>query len=325
LCHAWIDLQLSMVCKITVFTIQSPQSEQNGKVIYMETQSRIQLGAGMVKTIEDVRRVLELPISEVIIGSITLPKKDGNPEPTFYADGAGNYWNSIGLKNGGEEYYRRNLGTMVKMIRDANREVVVSISGDSSHDNDKLVRLISECAGLDTSTELNIACPNQVTESGGRMPLIGYAPELVRDYIATFTHPIRARRSVRIKVPPYFERELLVAVAHVIAEMSRSVWITHVVATNTMAQCLPLDEEGRPRISVEYAGGSGEQLHSLAVGNVKLWRQWLPKEIEVTGVGGVREARHVRNFERVGASGCQMAGAYWHEGPKALHDVLGGL
>ncbi len=289
----------------------------------METQGRIVPAAGMFKEVADVERALTLPIDEIYLGSITWDKKEGNKGTVFYDDGAGNFWNAIGLKNDGEAYYRTHLPQIAHMVQEAGRELIVSISGESSDENGKLVRMINESSGPDTTIELNVACPNKVTEGGGRMPIIGYATELVRNHIGAFAYRNKTNRAVRIKVPPYFDAELQRAVAEVIITMSEMVRITHVVATNTMGRCLPLDQNGQPAISVGYAGGSGEQLHSLAVGNVKLWKELLPPTITIRGAGGVRWARHLHNFERGGAVGCQMGGAFYGEGgARALQSVL---
>lgn len=288
----------------------------------MDTQSIIVPAAGMFKTREDVERALTLPIGEIYLGSITWDERMGNKEPTFYADGAGNYWNSIGLKNGGALYYRTHLPHIAQMVRAARRKLIVSISGESADENGELANLIATCAGPQTSIELNIACPNKVTVGGGRMPLIGYAPELVRNHINAITRQHRKLRSLRIKVPPYFDAELMKTIADGIVDAKKTAPLTHVVATNTMGGCLPLNDAGRSHISVGLAGGSGEQLHSLAVGNTTRWRELLPRNVKIIGVGDISTGRHVRNFMKAGASQCQMAGAYYHEGPRALQYVL---
>jgi dihydroorotate dehydrogenase len=292
-----------------------------------ETQSCIVLAAGMIKTAGDVGRALELPIGEVTIGSITLEEKIGNHGTTFWADGYGNFYNAIGLKNGGAPYYRAHLPEMTRLIREAGRTMIVSVSGTCMEENASLAQLITHTTGGYAVIELNLACPNVVVGTGDRKPLIGYSSDsTIRGHIqAVGINNVPRTQCVRIKVPPYTDLELLKSVAGIIREMHRIVNITHVVATNTLPGCLPLGNDGREMIEVGLAGGSGEQLHALAVGNVREWRKHLPPEIGVIGVGGVREARHVRAFERVGASHCQMAGAFWEHGPKALTDVLMGL
>lgn len=293
----------------------------------MERQSRIALAAGMVKTIEDVQRVIALPVNEVTIGSITLVPKEGNPGTAFYTDGAGNYWNAIGLKNGGVPYYRAHLAQIAAMVRSAKCTLVVSISGQTADENGALARMVVECAGTETIIELNLACPNVVVDAGERKPLIGYSVEATRDHIAAISvvEEYPGDILLRLKVPPYMDLELQKGVAGIISSMSHIVRITEVVATNTMGNCYPMNDDGTPAITVGHASGSGEQLHALAVGNVKQWCKLLPPSVGVIGVGGVCEARHVRHFEGVGARACQMAGAYHHEGDRAFHHVLGGL
>lgn len=286
----------------------------------MDTQSRITLAAGMVKTVEDVERVLRLPIDEITVGSITKSLRPGNKEPHFYTDGSGNYWNAIGLKNGGEEYYATYLPQMHAIVKQAGRTLITSISGDTPEENADLVALVSPYADI---IEWNTACPNAVTEDGGRKPLIGYSILALHAHLDAILG-VRPLSRLRIKVPPYTDLELLKAVAALVnVQTTRNT--TTIVATNTLPGCLPLDDEDNECISVGLAGGSGAQLHTLAVGNVKKWREFLRQDIPVVGAGGIREAVHARNFERVGAAGCEMAGAFYHEGEKAFQHVLQGL
>jgi dihydroorotate dehydrogenase len=291
-------------------------------------QIRLSLAAGMVKTHAEVKKVLHLPIGEVTLGSITRSTKEGNPEPVFYTDDTGNYWNSIGLKNGGVEYYRTHLSAISREVRSAGCTLVVSISGTSTDENATLTQLILDEAGNDTIIELNVACPNVVVGENTRKPLIGYSIAHLRSHVSVVGEIVRARGAkLRIKMPPYTDYELLEEiVASVIIRMvtDKRLNLDAIVATNTLPGCLPLTDEGNQAIRAGLAGGSGAQLHALALGNVQKWRTSLPDTISVIGVGGIRQGYHVHNFERVGATRCQMAGAYWHEGPSGfIHAMLG--
>lgn len=291
----------------------------------METQGRITLAAGMVKTVEDVERALKLPVDEITVGSITVTEKLGNSEPAFTTDGSGNYWNAIGLKNSGLAYYTHALPEISKLVHQAGRKLVVSISGNTPSENQTLAQAVTPYAD---AVELNLACPNIVTSDGGRKPLIGYTANAVKDHMDAMVDVVQGKsQNLRLKVPPYFDLDHLVEVGNVIRFYQNCGWfrVTSFVATNTMPNCLPLHEDGSNAISVGYAGGSGAQLHALAVGNVKKWRELLPVNIDVVGVGGIREGVYARNFERVGAARCQMAGAFYHEGEKAFQHVLQGL
>ncbi len=63
------------------------------------------------KTVEQIERLLNFnPYRSAVIGSITLEKRGGNPEPNFYyLEDLKTSINSIGLKTPGMEYYTKNL------------------------------------------------------------------------------------------------------------------------------------------------------------------------------------------------------------------------
>ena len=61
----------------------------------------------------------------------------------------------------------------------------------------------------------------------------------------------------------------------------------------------------------------------MARGQVRQFREALPDEIKVIGVGGISSCRDVRDFERAGASGVQVGTAFFeNEDARVFQQIL---
>lgn len=286
---------------------------------------QIALAAGMVKTYEDVNTLLNVipDIGEVTVGSMTMKNQGGNPGKRDHADGMGNYWNALGLPNGGMPYYTRELPRMIDLTRSKGKKLILSVSGSHPVEQGALCGF-GAAAGVD-AIEINLACPN-VLVGGEHKPLVGMNPRQTREMLAHCLTVLDGT-PVRLKVPPIVNNNpLIVELASEINEaFHKGMQIEAVVACNTMLS-RPLNAEGNRIIGVGNAGMSGYALHPIALQNVGVWRMAITTPIQVIGVGGVHEAQHVRNFLSCGATSAQMAGAYYFEGGyKALQHVIQGL
>jgi dihydroorotate dehydrogenase len=273
------------------------------------TMIPVSVGAGVHKTLEDVKRVAATyPVETITVGSYTKEKRDGNAGTTDFVDEILGYGNSKGLPNFGLAGLEQHLPSMASTAQASNKKFVVSISCMSPEDTREVAAFIATTYGVD-GIELNTACPN-IVQGAKRKPLIGLSKSLMTEYLDALVAADLGRIPVRIKVTPYRDDEI-----EWCADLLRSrsdLNITHVVATNTIPGCQAFRTDGRMVMpEIGKFGGSGAMLHAWSVGNNQTWNECLRgSAIKTIGAGGADSYQRVMNFARAGSSECQVVGAY---------------
>lgn len=272
--------------------------------------------AGHCKSLEEVRHLAESAASVIVVGSITLKQRDGNPGNTFNGDSTFGL-NSLGLPNPGIVRISEIGPEMVRTAHIAGKPIILSVAGFSPDEFRELARASYEI-GFD-GVELNLGCPN-VADDGKRKPIISHRKEFVRASLTSAFEHFPAAGFVSVKVSP-MDPDRLDEIASVIETFP----ISAVVTMNTVPNCLDFNSDGTPIINTPdktgYAGGSGKQVFQQALGQVKQWREHLPKEIAVWGVGGVETGEDVQKMLWAGASTVQVGTAYFIGGAKVFGDI----
>jgi dihydroorotate dehydrogenase (fumarate) len=272
--------------------------------------------AGECKSLAEVVKLSQTTVSAIVVGSITLLKRDGNPGQTFNGDLVFGL-NALGLPNPGIEEIKKVGPEMIRVAHAVGKPIILSVAGFSVYDYYELARSASDI-GFD-GVELNLGCPN-VVDCGKREPIFSYRSRLVHDSIASALGGTRPGLFISVKVSP-MDAERLCEIASVINVFR----IQAVVTQNTVPYCLDFNPDGTTVINTPdgtgYAGGSGKQIFMQALGQVKQWRGRLPAEVEVWGVGGVQSGDDVRKMLRAGASVVQVGTAYFVGGAKVFGDI----
>lgn len=272
--------------------------------------------AGHCKSLQEVERLAQSAVSVIVVGSITLLQREGNPGNTFNNDSLFGL-NSLGLPNPGIEYIRTVGPEMVRVAHKAGKLIILSVAGFSPNEFKELVR-VAYNAGFD-GVELNLGCPN-VADGGKRKPVISYRKELVFESLQLALGHCPSTWHVSVKVSP-MDPDRLDEIASVVEKFS----INAVVTMNAVPNCLDFNRDGTPVINTPdktgYAGGSGKQVFQYALGQVKQWRERLSKEIAVWGIGGVETGEQVQKMLWAGASVVQVGTAYFIGGAKIFGDV----
>lgn len=275
--------------------------------------------AGHCKDTKEVELLARSAASAIIVGSITLKQRDGNPGNTF----DGNLGlNSLGLPNPGIENIRKIGPHMVRIAHEAGKPIIMSAAGFAPEEFNTLVFEAFQ-VGFD-GVELNFGCPN-VADGGKRKPIFSYRKELLNESNKrVFSYGggsvFGGGGFVSVKVSP-MDPERLDEIAGVIERFD----IDALVTQNATPNCLDYRPDGKPVIDTPdktgYAGGSGEQVFRQALGQVKQWRERLPKRIAVWGVGGVGTGEHVQKMLWAGASVVEIGTAYFVSGAKVFGDI----
>ncbi len=266
----------------------------------------------VAKTHEDVAALCKTKAGAVLIGSITLEAREGNPEPRWFV-GEGYALNSFGMPNGGLEFYKTELPKMAQAIHDAHKIAVLSIAGFSTKEYVQLAEM-ADGSGVDM-LELNFGCPN-VSIEGRQKPIVSFDPETLQEIIEAVQAVTNL--PLAIKLSPYSNPADLQAVAMILTEVN----IAAVVASNTFPNGFMANEQGGSVLANELAGVSGKALLAINLGQVKQFRAALPKSIQIIGVGGVETPEAAELYFQAGADVVQAATLIVRDGHAALDTLI---
>lgn len=274
--------------------------------------------AGWCKSVAEVEALAKSAASFIVVGSITMEPRDGNPGNTFNGDPLFTL-NSLGLPNPGIDKLEEIGPEMVRIAHAAGKPIIASVAGFFAEEFGELASR-AQRSGFD-GIEVNLGCPN-VADGGKRKPIFSYRKVFVEDSLSAVFNYID-EGFVSVKVSP-MDPDRLDEIASVL-EDRRNFPIAAVVIQNTVPNCLDFDEMARPVINTPdglgYAGGSGKQIFQQALGQVDQWRRRLPKEIEIWGVGGVETGEDALKMRWAGASVVQVGTAYFIGGAKVFGDI----
>lgn len=284
---------------------------------------KISNAAGMVKTVGDVQKLLETPVTAIVVGSITVHERAGNPEPRFWIAPDGSYaLNSLGLPNPGAEYYRQNLGTMIGMAHDAGKKLVVSIAGLSKTDWRDLAELCGAFKDLD-GIEVNTGCPN-VWVDGERKSITAFDIAGLRQVSKEVTDAVSADVYLSAKLSPYWGMPIETREQHMfeVAELLVEDGFNAAIISNTVPDVVPPVIDGKRVISMETAGKSGPALLEESVGQVSTFVSLFNDDLEVFGVGGITSGAGVQRYVKAGARGVQVGTHFFQFGAKVFSEIL---
>jgi dihydroorotate dehydrogenase (fumarate) len=266
----------------------------------------------IAKTLGDVKTWCATNSGAVVVGSVTVEPRDGNEEQRWYA-GDGFALNSFGMPNGGAEYYRKHLPEMAKTCHEAKKPLILSIAGFSSDEYCRLAKLASS-AKVDL-LELNLGCPN-VMEDGAQKPIASFDKTWLREIIMKVSAATDI--PLMLKLSPYSNPAELAEIADTIARTER---VAAVVTSNSFPNGF-LQENGQPVLGNGVGGVSGRALLPIALGQVRQFRQRLPENIAVVGVGGIESSEDLEQYLAAGTAAVQVATLVVRDGHQAIDTVI---
>ncbi len=271
--------------------------------------------AGMVKRTEHVQDLVNSETAAVVVGGITLARRDGNVGNNFWYD-AFQGCNSLGLPNPGKEYYVEELPTMVTMCHDVGKPIIVNVNGFTPEEFAELVEFVYEC-GVDLA-EINLGCPN-LWDEGTQKRIFSFYPDLIGEILKRVKR--RIGRPVSLKLSPFSNPANLRETAEV---ASASGVVAALASVNTFANALFLAPDGKPRITMRYGGLSGPAMKGIGLGNVSQLHEMIPTTT-IIGVGGIETGQDVLDYRRAGADVVQVGTALFRSmNPRVLFSrILG--
>lgn len=259
--------------------------------------------AGTCKCLEDVEKLARSAVAAIMVGSITVEPREGNP---------GNVWehmgsysiNSLGLPNPGLEYYRTNIPEMKKMAADSDKLLFVSVAGFSPAEYAELSLMAME-AGADFVEE-DLGCPN-VRGDDGQKTIASFDQDLIQEVFDKVSAEIDY---FGVKLSPYSNPLELAAIAEILN--GRRDVVKFITTSNTFPNSYSCDKDGVQRITVGkgLAGFAGPSMKPIALGQVVQFRDLLIPDIEIIGAGGVTSGQDVCDYVMNGAELVQVGSEF---------------
>ncbi|MBI3099292.1 MAG: dihydroorotate dehydrogenase [Planctomycetes bacterium] len=244
-------------------------------------------------------------LGAIVVKTVTRQPRDGNRPPRVCETASG-MLNSIGLENGGIDYF---CETLLPALRTYPTIRIVNIAGATTDDYVALAKRLDGEKGVD-AIELNISCPN-VAHGLDFATSPPQTTELVRAVRRATERPILVKLSPNVTD--------IVAVAKAALEGGADV----LSLINTL-QGMAIDWRRRaPRLGGITGGLSGPAIKPVALRMVWQVARAFPKA-PIVGIGGIASADDALEFLVAGATAVQVGTASFLD-PAAGRKVVEGL
>jgi len=222
-------------------------------------------------------------IGGIIVKSITLEPRDGNPPPRIVETPSG-MLNAIGLANVGVEAFIRDKMPFLRRLK---IPVIVNVAGFAIDDYVETARRVSAQEGI-AGIELNISCPN--VKKGGME--FGVEPGPAEE--------ITSRVRSVVKQPLIVKLSPNVTDIAVMAQAVKNGGADAVAVINTYVGMVIDIQKRRPVLKNGVGGLSGPAIRPLAVRCV--WQVRKKVDIPILGLGGIMDGNSAMEFILAGAS-----------------------
>lgn len=264
-------------------------------------RSPVGLAAGYDKTGRYATYLSRLGFGYIVLGSVTLRERHGNPKPRVaYRPRELAVVNAMGLPNPGIKRFLENL----RLSKDC--KYLVSITGDSVEEFLEAYSLVQDVVD---GVEVNISCPTQDACIGMKRV------EVIRS-LAGGLRSLK-RKPVYLKVPPPSNEDELKEIVG-LARAWVDLGMDGVTAVNTLLV-------NAPELAVGKGGLSGRPLKPMMLKTVKALRDGLGDGPEIHAVGGIMTGRDAAEALMAGANTIQIMTAILYRGPYAAVKIAGEL
>lgn len=250
-------------------------------------------------------------VGAIVLKSITLNPKLGNPEPRIVETPAG-LINSIGLTNVG---IHQLIAEKLPAIRHFRTNVIVSIAANSIEEYGQVAKILSQSSDYE-AVEVNISCPN--VHKGGM--LFSFDPNTAAAVTSVVKNQID-NKPIIMKLSPNAPDITSTAVACIYAGADA------VSLVNTFtALAIDIDSR-RPILKRNFGGLSGPAIRPLAlalVAKVALKFKELGISKPIIGIGGIQTYKDALEFILAGATAVGVGTSMFYK-PSTISEIKTGL
>ncbi|MCC6276064.1 MAG: quinone-dependent dihydroorotate dehydrogenase [Leptospiraceae bacterium] len=279
------------------------------KVVGIEFQNPLGMGAGFDKTGEYFPFLGKLGFGFAEVGTITGEEQSGNPKPRIFRyPEYGALINRMGFNNPGAEKAFKTLSSrkcLIPMGVNIGKTKLVELEhalGDYVKSYHKLYSLSNYCA-------INISSPNtpglrSLQEKDTLINLIG---GIKRELGGKFPVP------TFIKFAPDFSDSEFEEILDVVLDLD----VQGIILTNTT-----LDKSGLSGEKLEEGGLSGKPVREKSTHLIRLARKRLKGRLKIIGVGGIDSGESALEKILAGADLIQIYTGYIYKGPGLPKTIL---
>lgn len=257
-------------------------------------------------TWEELEIIGQSASSAIMTKSCTMEFREGNPEPR-YSDLPLGSIQSMGLPNLGYKAYLE----MVPKLKALGKPVIVSISGFSIEDN---IEMVSAFQKSDVDLiEVNFSCPNIPGKAQ-----VAYDFEQTESALEALT--VLGDKPIGIKLAPYFDMSHFVAMADILKKFP----VKFITCVNSIGNTLIIDPETEsPIIKPKggFGGLCGDYIKPIGLANVRAFRELLPNDVQIIGVGGIKNGVDAFEYLLAGADAVQIATCFEKEGASCFKRI----
>lgn len=279
--------------------------------------------AGMVKTLEQGRKLLNSAVTRITLGSYTLLPRVGNIEDNYYYDVVtGAAYNSKGLDNRGFLELLTWLPAFYEECRAAGKELAVSLAGFSPEEYGEMA---AKVAPYCDRVEVNAGCGNVWLDSVQK-PIPSYEPSLLHAVLQKVGSGVRQRPMVGVKVSPVPDH-LIDPLARVLRSYP---FVVEAVGTNTEPNQSAKRPDGSEALAwrekegseVKHTGGmSGKLLKPAAMRVVGQLIDLVPR-LKFIYCGGISSGQDFIDGLNLGAAGGAIGTAFFESSERLFQDVF---
>jgi len=243
-------------------------------------------------------------IGAVILKTITLKARPGNPPPRIYETPRG-VMNSVGLENPGLEGFIREKLPLLKKLPSRR---IISVGGFSLSEYARIVKRLDRERVID-AWEINLSCPNLKLKK-----LISQSPGAT--YRLAKSLRKLTRKPLFIKITPEVNDVVKVAVA------AQEAGADAISLVNTFFSLAINIETRKPYLGSVYGGYSGPAIKPLSL--YRVWKVAQKVKVPVIGGGGIETAHDAIEFILAGATAVSI-GTVNLVNPNAAKNILAGI
>lgn len=244
---------------------------------------------------EEFRDFIDLEkVGAIITKTVTLSAREGNPPPRIVETPSG-LLNSIGLENGGVEYFIKEYLPSLKKI---DTKIIVSIAGQTEKDFIECASKLTKGSIKPDGIEINLSCPN-VSHGKTKYRLLAQDPEATERIIKKIKK--ETDQMIIAKLSPNVTDIAEIAYA---AEQGGA---DAVALVNTYLGIAVDAYERKPVLGNIVGGLSGPAIKPLALRAV--WDAYQKIKVPIIGIGGIMKGTDVAEFMLCGARAVQIGTA----------------
>ncbi len=262
--------------------------------------------------------MLRSAATEIVVGSITIDPKPGNPGNVYDLQDDGTSVNALGLPNPGLEFIKEHMRHMHEQAVRAGKKLYYSVAGKKPEEYVFLAKSLLAC---NDRIELNLGCPN-VWGAGKQEPIASFNLEIITEILEQLERQQLRQPFISVKLSPYSDPNMIPMVAAVLRRHHHLV--KRVVTCNTFPNGRAMSG-GKLKTDMPkgYGGVGGNAMHSIALGQVAQFTEELHGSgIEVVGVGGINSGERLKNMLGAGARSAQIGTHYYEHGAQVFSDIL---